>query len=313
MSLHVDELGQDEVIAKVEPGDLRLWSVTTIIDVLKSEGIVFWACEQAAIAALRSMGTWQAMRDDQGDEEAIKWLRDARFRKPKDLLSAAAMGTVVHQGCEEWALSGVRPDLDRLTTFVKGEAPNMDADAMLAEARNATVFLDRFGEWLDRFQPEYLATEVAVYHPEYGYAGTSDGFMVVDGFRAIFDYKTSRRSVDAKGRKTGPYPEAALQLAGYRHAKAAAVWRPRVNEYYKRRYYLLSAAEQQMAQPVPEVDGGLVIHITPEHCDAYPVRCDETVFEAFLYVLEAARWSFELSQQVIGPELVPPTREEVPV
>jgi hypothetical protein len=61
-----------------------------------------------------------------------------------------------------------------------------------------------------------------------------------------------------------------LQLAAYRHAEFAAVWRARRFEQYSRRYYLLNPEERAMALPMPKTDGGLVIHITPEHCDVYP-------------------------------------------
>jgi hypothetical protein len=67
---------------------------------------------------------------------------------------------------------------------------------------------------------------------------------------------------------------------------------------------LLGEDERSVAVPMPEVDGGVAIHISPEHCTAYPVRCDEAVFEAFLFVAEAFRWANDLSKTVIGPPLV---------
>ena len=60
-----------------------------------------------------------------------------------------------------------------------------------------------------------------------------------------------------------------------------------------------------MAVPVPEVDTGLVIHITPDHCDAYPVECGPDIFESFLFIQEAARWQFQTSKTVIGRPLEP--------
>ncbi len=80
----------------------------------------------------------------------------------------------------------------------------------------------------------------------------------------------------------------------------AAVWRPRRFEKFRRRYYLVSEAEKAMAVPVPEVDHGLVLHITPEHCVAWPMDCGRDIFDAFLYVVEAARWQFETSKTVMG-------------
>lgn len=302
------DLGQDVVDVKgAEPDDVQMWSVTTIIGCLDKPALMYWAAEEAAKAALTNERTWKAIADEQGRDEAVKWLRDARFRRPKGLLSATALGSVIHAACEEYALTGVRPDSNRLADLVKIEAPKMEAGDVRSCAAEVVPFLDRFDEWLERFQPSYQTTEVVVYHPTYGYAGTADAFLTIDGVRSIVDYKSSRKDVNAQGKQTTPYPEVALQLAAYRHCEFAAVWRPRRFEKFRRRYYLLSEAERAMAVPVPEVDGGLCIHITPERCEAYPVRCDETVHQAFLFIQEAARWSFQQSNDVIGRALEVPS------
>lgn len=295
--------------AKAQDDDLRLWSVTTLIGALDKPALLYWAAEQAATAAVKSARTLQARIDEDGEAETIKWLRDARFRRPKGLLSNASLGTCAHQACEEYALTGQRPDNARLAEIVRQEG-GARFDGIDHEVPVLNKMLDRFDEWLARFQPEYQAAEVTVYHPTYGYAGTCDGFLSIDGVRFIIDYKTSREGFDAKGNPKGPYPEAALQLAAYRHAEHAAVWRPRRIEQFRRRYYLLSDAERDRAVPVPEVDGGLVIHITPDHCEAFAVRCDERVHEAFLYVMEASRWVNGLAKDVIGMPIVPAATTE---
>lgn len=294
--------------AKEQPDDLRLWSVTTLIGALEKPALLYWAAEQSALAAVSVAKTLAQRVEEDGEEEVVKWLRDARFRRPKGVLSAASLGTCAHQACEEYALTGVRPTTGRLTEIVRQEAGEK-FDGMAAEIPVLNQMLDQFDGWLQRAQPSYQAAEVTVYHPTYGYAGTCDGFLTVDGYRAIIDYKTSRTGFDAKGNAKGPYPEAALQLAAYRWAEHAAVWRPRRIEKYRRRYYLLSDAERGQAVPVPEVDGGLVIHLTPDHCEAFMVRCDERVHEAFLYVMEASRWLNGLAKEVIGMPLVYPARE----
>lgn len=277
-------LGQTP-IEGVKPAvdDTRHWSVTTILGCLKAEGLLYWTAEEAAKAAVNSAASLQSRIEEEGREAVIKWLRDARFRRAKGERTAAELGTAVHEACESYALTGQRPDVD----------PEVQP------------FLDQFDRWAQEFQPVYQAAEVTVYNPTYGYAGTCDAFLTVGGVRFIADYKTSRKSFDARGNPTGPYPEVALQLAAYRHAELAAVWRPRRMEKFRRRYYLLSPAEREMAVPVPEVDTGLVIHITPDHCDAYPVECGPEIFEAFLFVQEAARWQFQTSKTVIGRPLEP--------
>ena len=270
-----------------DPDDLRFWSSTTILGVLDKAGLIYWAAEETAIAALDNADLVAHMAEKAGRDEALKWLTGARFRKKPDgrggqLMSAADLGTAVHKACEEYALTGRRP-----------------ADVHW----EVEPYLDQFDRWLDVFQPTYLAAEMTVYSPTYGYAGTSDGILSIDGVPLIIDYKTTRRSFDKQGKPTHPYPEACLQVASYRWADLAAVWHPRRYEHFRRRYYLLSPQERAAAVPVPPVDGGLVIHITPEHCVAYPVRCDYDVFERFLFVQEVARWQFEMAGQAIGAPL----------
>lgn len=288
--------------ATVEPDDLTLWSVTTIIGALDKPALLYWAAQQAAEAAIDNTATWQAMLKDRGRGEAVKWLRDARFRRPKTTLSSADLGTLVHALCESYALTGHRPDTDDIAAAVQ-HAGTKDTD-IKHETNIAAAMLNQFDSWLDRFQPSYQATEVCVYEPNYGFAGQSDGFLTIDGVRFIADYKTSREPYDSRGNLKTPYPESvALQLAAYRHAAYAAVWRPRRGTKFRRRYYLLSAAEREMAVPVPDVDTGLVIQISPESCESYPIRCDREVYHAFLYTLEAFRWLTETSTTVMSEPL----------
>jgi hypothetical protein len=94
-----------------------------------------------------------------------------------------------------------------------------------------------------------------------------------------------------------------LQLAAYRYAEYAATWRPRRYEYMRRRYYLLGMDERETAVPVPEVDSCLILHLTPEHCEAFPINADKTAHDAFLYALECFRWVNDTSKHVMGPPL----------
>lgn len=297
--------------ADQQADDIICQSVTSIIGALEKPALLYWSAEMTAAAAVGQQSTWRGMLDEDCDTDcrhdsardcaAIKWLRDARFRRPKDLLSSTDLGTAIHTLCEEYALSGTRPDADRVAAVVReqgGRTVKVDREAPVLSA-----MLDRFDEWLQRATPSYQATEVAVYSPTYGYAGTCDGFLTIGDFRAIIDYKSSREPRDGYGKPKTPYPEVSLQLAAYRHAEMAAVWRPRRTEKFRRRVYLLSPEEQALAVPVPEVDGGLVIHLTTESCEAFPVRCDEQAHESFLYVQEAFRWLKDLAPVSVGEPL----------
>lgn len=259
-----------ELVTAIPTDDIALRSVTTIIDVLDKPALQWWAAEETAKAAVRKQKTWQGMIEDSGEEAAIDWLRKARFDRDKSARTARELGSAVHAVLEEYALTGVRPEVG-------------DDDEVRA-------YLDRFDEWCQRNSPSYQAAELTVFSPGYGYAGTCDAFLTLDGVRLITDYKSTRNDRDRSGKPTSPYPEVALQLAAYRYAEFAAVWRARRYEKGNARTYLLNAAEQAMAISVPEVDGAAVIHITPNRCEAYAVRADRIVYDAFLFTLEVARW-----------------------
>lgn len=270
-----------EIDVEPEKADLRFYSVTTLIGCLEKPALLYWAAEQTAELAVKTHRSLGARIEDEGEEAVVKWLRDARFRPQKGQRSASELGTDVHAAIEEYALTGVRPEVDD-------------------EVR---PFLERFDEWAQEWQPVYLAAEAAVYNLTYGYAGTLDAICTIDGQTVIVDYKSSRKSVGSDGKPSKPYPEAALQLAAYRHAEFLATWRARRFEKYRRRYYLLNDDEKGLAVPMPEVSGAVVLHLTPEHADLYPVRTDAEVFTKFLHTIECFGWAQEVAKTVIGSPL----------
>jgi hypothetical protein len=263
-----------------KPGaeDERFWSVTTIIGQLGKPALLYWSAEMAAEAACDQAGYLADRIEAEGREAVVKDLRDARFKKPKGIRSATELGTAVHDPCASYALTGERPEVDD-------------------EVR---PFLEQFDAWAQKWQPKYLAAEAAVYSPTWGYAGTLDAIVELDGMTLLLDYKSSRKSIDSQGKQSGPYPEVALQLAAYRYADLIATWRARRYEQFRRRYYLLNDAERGIASPMPPLDGGVVLHLTPEHAALHPIVCDEPVFEYFQFAIEIARWMTEGSKHVIG-------------
>jgi hypothetical protein len=124
--------------------------------------------------------------------------------------------------------------------------------------------------------------------------------------RLAFDIKTSAEDTMADGRLRTPFPEVGLQLAAYINSPIAAVWRARQVEQFKRRYYLLNESERALAVPVPEVDGGVAILLTPTRYAVHPVNCDAEVFDCFLHLLDVARFPLELASHVVKAPLMPP-------
>jgi hypothetical protein len=295
-------------VAETDPAaDTQFYSVTTILNALRSSALEYWAIKETATAAIESCATWTAMLEDQGQAETVKWLCGARWRRPKLTLGADQLGTVVHKVCEQYALTGVKPDKSWCADLVAAHAaPTVDVDA---ELHTVGLMLQQFDRWLDRFQPQYLAAEMAVYSERYGYAGTLDSIATIDGVTLVTDVKTRRQPLDSKGRPQRPYGETALQISAYRHCDIAAAWRARRFEKGFRRFYLLNDEERALASKMPEVDGGLCVLITPQSCEGFVMRCDTEIFEAFLHVFEAWRWLEETSKRVVGDPLIAAEKE----
>jgi hypothetical protein len=284
-----DQPRDENLVERPADTDERLWSVTTIIDQSSSNrGLIEWAAGETARAAVGGMKSLQAIIDDDGPDAAIDWLIGARERPRRGERTAKQLGTDVHRACETYALTGERPEVDA----------------------EVAPFLEQFDRWCQAHQPVYEAAEMTVYSPTYGYAGTLDAILKVDGARVVTDYKSSKKDVDNRGKPRTPWPDVALQLSAYRFADFAGPWRTRRYSYYGRRYYLLGTDERADAIDVPDVDGGLCLYLTPERCEAYPVRCDEPIFTAFLYAVERARWSLQTQRTVLGDAI--PAPQEAP-
>lgn len=289
-----DAIVLGEYSTDAQEGDRRFWSVTTMLKNVSNQGLEIWGKQRVADAAIDSLEVLPKRIELEGRDEVRKWLVDAPFRKVPGTRSASQLGTDVHDAIEKYTITGIKPKVD-------------------AEVQ---PFLDRFDEWAQLWQPVYIAAEMAVYSLEYGYAGTLDFILQLDAMmsandpllnglvQVIGDYKTSRETFDNKGKEKKPYPDVGAQLAAYRFCDLGATWRARRNEVQRRRYYLLSEVEKELSRPIPEVDGGICLHITPDHCKPYAIRCDEMIFEAFLYMAEITRWKDSTSKLVVVGELV---------
>lgn len=294
--------GQVAEASSAQPDDDRFHSVTTMIGCLDKPALVPWTAIETAKGVVRNMDVVQARLANEGEESAIDYIKGLRFQTGGNL-SASNLGTLAHSLFDTYALTGTRPKVipELHPDFASKRRLLSDEDI-----HAVGMMLNQFDRFLTEYQPVYQATEVVVYSPTYGYAGQCDAFLTIDGVPLICDYKTSRDTYTGRGDIKGPYPEVALQLAAYRHAEFAAVWRARRYESYSRRYYLLSKDEAAAGVPIPKVDGGAAIFVTPDYYAVHPVRCDEQIYDSFLYVCEAARWVFDTSKNVVGDVMTPP-------
>jgi hypothetical protein len=284
--------------------DMVMWSVTTVISAVTplQDRLIPWAVGITAERTVEQLDTLIARLNNEGAESAVQFVKGLRWQLG-GRLSDTELGTVAHHLFCQYALTGVRPEVaPELHPKFSAEGATLHAD----DVRDLRAMLIQFDRWLQGWQPDYWATEVVVYHPGMGFAGQADGFLSVEGVPVIVDYKTSRKTFDSKGNVRPPYAECAPQLAAYRHCTHAAVWRARRYSNRSRRYYLLNDAERAAAVPVPEVEAGLAIKITPDHLGVHAVQCGPDVFDAFCFMLETARWHFNQAAHAIGKEMTPP-------
>jgi hypothetical protein len=129
-----------------------------------------------------------------------------------------------------------------------------------------------YKQFLDDWQPEFLEIEATGWGPdEDGWAGTMDAVLKIGDQCLVWDLKTGK----------GVYEEVALQLTAY--ANARCLMEPDGTE-----------------RPMPEVEGGLVLHLRPEGYRLIPIRIGPDIYEVFQSLLVVARWDSEMKKGVIG-------------
>ncbi len=253
---------------------VNLWSVTTLnsYGTPMSGGLQDYLVKAPAERAYDRFDLLAQYRKDNDRDGAIKWLKQARYEKSD---KAKARGTDVHIAAEAIAL---------------GQAYDVE--------EHIKPYVDQYLGLLERHEPRFLMAEAPVYNVSKNYAGTTDGIMELDGRPLIFDIKTTDKDLDAYSRP--PYPEVALQLAAYSRAELVGLLSEKREVDY-RRYYVYDPDGHH--EPMPKVDGGVCIVVSPYDCRLIPIRIDDEVFRCFLHVREVARWTFDVSKRVIGPEI----------
>lgn len=259
---------------------MNLWSVTTLtkLGLGTSGGLVQWQVGEVAGAAYDRFPILRQFVEDKDREGAVKFLRDQPWAKTK---TAAARGTDVHKAAETFALGGT-PDVE----------PHI------------LPFVEQYRRFLDEHQPEFLMAEAPVYNPTYGYAGTSDGVVRLQGSEVVFDIKTTQHAPDS-GKSRPPFPEVALQLVAYRRAEFVGVL---AEQRYSagKRYYVFDPDASH--EPMPATEGAVCVVVSPFDYMIVPVRTDDEVWLAWRHVMEAARWQVSTSQDVFGPPLTVPRK-----
>jgi hypothetical protein len=138
-------------------------------------------------------------------------------------------------------------------------------------------FVDNFLQFLADFSPTYLEAESSVFSRKYGYAGTLDAIVQIDGKNHVLDIKTGK----------SVWPEVALQLAAYRHAD------------------FIGRANGEEAPMHDTDDVGLVLHLRPDKYELVPVDISLPTFDTFLSALDMHRWTRLYSKDIVRPAIRP--------
>ncbi|HET7030385.1 MAG TPA: hypothetical protein VFI34_07725 [Candidatus Limnocylindrales bacterium] len=223
-------------------------------------------------------------------ELALRWLKG----EPDRVRDAAGeIGSDVHSEAEAHVLRLAR---DTAAAALEGEALPVWPEHLLDHMRSFETFL---AEW----SPTYEATEASVFNRPQAYAGTLDAIVRIragllleatarvgdpvptwlihrdpaDELVGVLDYKAGR----------AVYPEVGLQLAAYSRAE------------------FVGLPDGVTEAPLPAIDFGAVLHITPRGYRFRLVRIDDAVFNAFLFAREVYRFRKEIAGDVLGHDLAP--------
>jgi hypothetical protein len=222
-------------------------SVTTILGIKDKPALVGWAKRETAACAIRNLDVLNKIVEGGGPLAAVDWLKKIPdYRRD----AAADLGTAVHAAAE---------------ALGRGEPVALGDDVR--------PYIEAYRrDFLEPFEPRFIALEPMVCSVRYEYGGTADAFALIDGEIWLLDYKTG----------SGVYPDVALQLAGL--ARAQFIGLPGDPTQY----------------PVPAATRFGVVHIRPEGARLLPVVVDRATVAAFLDARRLFEWDQGPAKTVIG-------------
>lgn len=222
--------------------------VTSVLNMVPKPFLQHWASKMTAEWCVDNAGAFVQLLINGQRQAAVDMAKGAARRSTSD---AASVGTNVH---------------DYFELYARGNAPKRPHPDVLP-------FVQHIEEFHDRYQPEYLFLEEAVWSDEHRYAGSFDWIAKIDGETVFGDVKTTRSGVHA---------EVSLQLAAYANAD---------------RIVLQDGGNAD----VPKADAGAVFHLRPGGWKLVPIRIDESVFSYFVVLRQVFDWVNDISKSVIGP------------
>ena len=223
-------------------------SVTNILDMMNKPGLKYWAAKECATYASQNREKLATLTED----EAWQLVRGAPFARHDD--SPSAIGDIVHGWIER---------------RIKGDSPTHDE--VMASHQTVKWMWNSFLKFEDHYKPQFTDTEFTVWSDRYGYAGTADLAMRINGLNVLTDTKTGKNI----------YPDTAMQLAALANADV-----------------ILSA--DGTVKPVPKFDRFAILHIRPRSASLVPVENIDEAFKVFLALKIAFDWKVNFADRTLG-------------
>ena len=246
------------ILAKTATGGGRVYqhpvsgvevpSVTTILNVMDKPALPRWAALEVANYAVEHREAWESLPA----RDAVTLLKGAPWSKSKN---AADAGTDAHAVME---------------SLLKGEGMPPMTEGMFSATHGEAITNVR--QLLEALKPLPVAVEATAWSHTFGYAGTFDALVLLDGDLTLVDLKTSK----------DVYPDYALQLAAYVYADAIVF--PDGTEI-----------------PMPSVDRCQIWHCPKDGTwSAVDIRVSTAEQDAFLAALDIFKWKRDHSKTVVN-------------
>ena len=229
-------------------------SVTSVISTLDKPALRYWAAKQVATYAVEERDIWLPLAA-KDPKAALDLIKGAPWRTTEN--------SAVHAAVEDRILG-----------------KEIDLESLAADVR---PFVGSFLNFEQIFQPQWEMSEATVLSYKYGYAGTIDAIATINKPELGL---VGRYLIDWKTGKSGPYPDAALQLAAYRHADVVL---------------MPNGTEEEL----PKTDGAFVVKLRPRMYDVVPAEVGEDTFKYFRHLQMAFKWQHEACKEVLGSAIRP--------
>lgn len=263
----------------------RNYGVTSVLGVLSKPYLLSWAGKVVAEVAVEIMVEperylypyyddeeddydWELLADDL--KKAHEWERDG----------AGSLGDEVHDAVEQvMSISKGKPDIAKAL---------IDEMELSAEARKR---LGNFVVFLEDNDVRPIDLECSIYNDTYGYAGSTDAVLMLNGKPTFADWKTSKQLDKTM----------ALQLSAYSRGEYKAV----MGDDGHIEKYPMPIEYTHDTQAV-------IIHITPTEVKVVPVDIGDDVFNCFLKVLSIKReWYDGCSKEAVGKPMYTTKKKKV--